>query len=201
MTDGELNQLGDGIDLVISAPEQALLEMDPIVVKMHRESGLDKAVLASTLSLADAESQVLDFVRQYVPEPRKAPLCGNSIGTDRGFHRPLHAGCWTHTCTTGWSTSRRLRSWPGAGIHGPTTPPRPSAEAIARSPTSWKAWKSFGTTGKPSSCPKPGPSSDEARAIAAKISGQESPPAPERHFVRLDSVRPVGSRRLDTRWV
>ena len=107
VTDGELKQLGEGIDLVISAPEQALLEMDPVVVKMHKESGLDKAVLASNLSLADAESQVLDFIRGYVPEPRKAPLCGNSIGTDRSLHRPLHAGSRCAICTTAWSTSRR----------------------------------------------------------------------------------------------
>ncbi|MDT7555497.1 MAG: oligoribonuclease [Pseudonocardiales bacterium] len=85
VTDGELNELGDGIDLVITAPEQALVEMDPVVVKMHRESGLDKAVLASTLTVAEAEQQVLAFIRQYVPEARKAPLCGNSIATDRGF--------------------------------------------------------------------------------------------------------------------
>ena len=50
-----------------------------------RTPGSTKAVLASTLTLADAEQQVLDFIRQHVPEPRKAPLCGNSIATDRGF--------------------------------------------------------------------------------------------------------------------
>ena len=85
ITDAELSEIGDGIDLVISAPEQALREMDEVVVQMHADSGLDAAVLASTLSLADAEQQVLAFVREHVPEPRKAPLCGNSIGTDRGF--------------------------------------------------------------------------------------------------------------------
>ena len=85
VTDGELNELGDGIDLVITAPAQALVEMDPVVVKMHRESGLDKAVLASTLTVAEAEQQVLAFIKEFVPEAGKAPLCGNSIATDRGF--------------------------------------------------------------------------------------------------------------------
>src|SRR5947209_2681845 len=85
VTDGELNELGDGIDLVISAPAEALQAMDPVVVAMHADSGLDAAVLASRLTMADAEAQVLAFVREHVPEARKAPLCGNSIATDRGF--------------------------------------------------------------------------------------------------------------------
>ncbi|MCW2693258.1 MAG: Exonuclease RNase and polymerase [Mycobacterium sp.] len=85
VTDGELAVLDEGIDLVIGAPEEALTAMVPVVQDMHAASGLTEAVRASTLTLAEAEQQVLAYIRRHVPEPRKAPLCGNSIATDRGF--------------------------------------------------------------------------------------------------------------------
>jgi oligoribonuclease len=52
---------------------------------MHAKSGLTEAVRASTISLGEAETMVLDYVRAHVPEANVAPLCGNSIATDRGF--------------------------------------------------------------------------------------------------------------------
>jgi len=85
VTDGELNILDDGIDLVTTAPADALTAMEPVVLDMHTSSGLLEEIRAATLSVADAEEQVLSYVRGHVPERRKAPLCGNSIATDRGF--------------------------------------------------------------------------------------------------------------------
>ena len=85
VTDGELNILGDGVDVVIHASDEALDAMPEVVEKMHAKSGLTEQVRASTVTLEEAEQIVLDYVRQYVPEPRTAPLAGNSIGTDRGF--------------------------------------------------------------------------------------------------------------------
>ena len=84
VTDFELNQLGDGVDLVIRPPEEALTQMDDFVRQMHTTSGLIDE-LAEGVSLEQAESAVLDYVREWVPEPRKAPLGGNTVGTDRGF--------------------------------------------------------------------------------------------------------------------
>jgi oligoribonuclease len=84
VTDSELNVIGDGIDIVIGATAEQLERMPEVVRDMHATSGLTDAVLASTVTLADAEQQVLAFLREHV-EPGKAPLCGNSIGTDRGF--------------------------------------------------------------------------------------------------------------------
>ena len=84
VTDSELNVLGDGIDIVIGATAEQLARMPDVVRDMHAVSGLTDQVLASRVTLADAEQQVLDFLREHV-EPGKAPLCGNSIGTDRGF--------------------------------------------------------------------------------------------------------------------
>ncbi len=85
VTDSELNVLGTGVDVVIHTDEAALASMDDVVAKMHLKSGLTAEVRASTVSLADAEQQVLDYVTEFIPQARVAPLCGNSIGTDRGF--------------------------------------------------------------------------------------------------------------------
>jgi len=85
ITDSELNVLDPGLDLVISADDAVLDGMNDVVAEMHAKSGLTDAVRASTLSLADAEQQLLAYVKRFVPERRTAPLCGNSIGTDRGF--------------------------------------------------------------------------------------------------------------------
>jgi oligoribonuclease len=85
VTDSELNILGDGVDLVIHASDEALAAMPEVVADMHARSGLTEEVRASTLTVADAEQKVLEYIRQYVPEVRSAPLCGNSIATDRGF--------------------------------------------------------------------------------------------------------------------
>jgi oligoribonuclease len=84
VTDFELNQLGDGVDLVVKPPPEALDQMDDFVRKMHTSSGLLDE-LAAGITMAEAEAQVLAYVREWVPEPAKAPLAGNSVGTDRGF--------------------------------------------------------------------------------------------------------------------
>ncbi len=85
VTDADLNVLGDGIDLVIHADDAALDAMPPVVRDMHAKSGLTEEVRRSTISMAEAEEAVLAYVQQFVPNPRTAPLCGNSIATDRGF--------------------------------------------------------------------------------------------------------------------
>ena len=85
VTDGDLNVLGDGIDLVIHAPDELLDGMLPVVAEMHASSGLTDEVRASPITLAQAQEQVLAYIREFVPQPGTAPLCGNSIGTDRGF--------------------------------------------------------------------------------------------------------------------
>ncbi|MGN9764284.1 oligoribonuclease [Micromonospora sp. SD12] len=85
VTDPDLNVLGDGVDVVIHADEAALEAMPEIVATMHAKSGLTEEVRRSTVSLAEAEDMVLDYVASHVKDPRTAPLCGNSIATDRGF--------------------------------------------------------------------------------------------------------------------
>ena len=85
VTDPDLNVLGDGVDVVIHADEAALAAMPEVVRTMHAKSGLTEEVRRSTVTLAEAEDMVLDYVTSHVKDPRTAPLCGNSIATDRGF--------------------------------------------------------------------------------------------------------------------
>ena len=85
VTDPDLNVLGEGVDVVIHADEAALDGMPEIVRTMHAKSGLTEEVRRSTVTLAEAEDMVLDYVMTHVKDPRSAPLCGNSIATDRGF--------------------------------------------------------------------------------------------------------------------
>ncbi|CRY78255.1 oligoribonuclease [Nocardia farcinica] len=85
VTDSDLNILGDGVDIVIHADDAALAAMPPVVAEMHARSGLTDEVRRSTVTVAEAEQQVLDYIRQYVPTPRTVPLAGNSIATDRAF--------------------------------------------------------------------------------------------------------------------
>jgi oligoribonuclease len=84
VTDGELNPLDDGIDVLIKPPAEALDGMQDVVREMHTVSGL-LAELPAGLTLAEAQDLVLGYIRQHVPESRKVPLCGNSIATDRSF--------------------------------------------------------------------------------------------------------------------
>ncbi len=84
VTDGDLTVLDEGIDLVIKPPAEALDHMLDVVREMHTASSLLHE-LASGVTLAEAQDQVLGYVRSHVPEPRKVPLCGNSIATDRAF--------------------------------------------------------------------------------------------------------------------
>ena len=85
VTDAELVPLDNGVDVIIHVDDDVLQSMLPVVRDMHASSGLTEAVRASTITLGDAERQIVDYVRGHVPEAKTAPLCGNSIATDRGF--------------------------------------------------------------------------------------------------------------------
>ena len=85
VTDAELNLLDDGLDVIIHTHDDVLDTMVPFVRAMHESSGLTEQVRASTVTLGEAEKVVLDYIKQRIPEVKSAPLCGNSIATDRGF--------------------------------------------------------------------------------------------------------------------
>ena len=84
VTDSELNVLGDGVDVVVRPPQEALDQMGDFVRDMHTRSGL-LPLLEHGITVEEAQAQVLDYVRSHVPEARKAPLGGNTVSTDRVF--------------------------------------------------------------------------------------------------------------------
>ena len=85
VTDAELNLLDEGLDVIIHVQDDVLDTMVPFVRDMHASSGLTEQVRSSTITLGEAETMVLDYIKTHVPEAKSSPLCGNSIATDRGF--------------------------------------------------------------------------------------------------------------------
>jgi oligoribonuclease len=173
ITDGELNLVDPGIDLVISAPDDVLDGMVPVVAKMHADSGLTDAVRASDLTVADAEQQVLDYIKQFVPERRKAPLCGNSIATDRSFlaRDMKDLDDYLHYRMVDVSSVKELaRRWyPRAYYASPEK--KGGHRALADILESVEELRYYRQA---IFVPQPGPSSDEARAISAAMRAEEA---------------------------
>ena len=84
VTDSELNILDEGVDVIIKPPPESITQMTKVVRDMHTTSGLLEA-LPGGVTLAEAEDIVLAYIRGHVKDAKKAPLCGNSIATDRSF--------------------------------------------------------------------------------------------------------------------
>jgi oligoribonuclease len=84
VTDAELNLFDEGVDVIIKPPAEALASMPEVVREMHTASGLLDE-LPSGVTVAEAQDIMLGYVRGHVGEPKKVPLCGNSIATDRWF--------------------------------------------------------------------------------------------------------------------
>jgi len=85
VTDSDLNILGAGVDIVIHADDTDLAAMPDVVARMHKNSGLTNEVRRSAVTLAEAETRILAYLREHIPVAGTAPLAGNSIATDRGF--------------------------------------------------------------------------------------------------------------------
>jgi oligoribonuclease len=170
VTDGELNVLGDGVDIVIHADEAALSGMPDVVREMHARSGLTEEVRRSAVTVPEAEQRVLDYVREHVPEPRTVPLAGNSIATDRGFlTRDMPAlDEHLHYRMVDVSSIKELcRRWypriffakPEKGL---------AHRALADIEESIRELRFYRRT---MFVPDPGPTSEQAQAIAAQLSG------------------------------
>jgi oligoribonuclease len=177
VTDSELNILDEGVDLVIHADDAALDAMPDVVREMHARSGLTEAVRASTVTLAQAEEQVLEYVRRHVPEARSAPLCGNSIATDRGFiARDMPAlDAHLHYRMIDVSSIKELcRRWypriyyaqPDKGL---------AHRALADIRESIRELVYYRGT---AFVPPPGPTSDQAKAVAEAVLGADQPAEP-----------------------
>jgi oligoribonuclease len=84
VTDFELNVLGDGIDVIVKPPQEALDQMDEFVRTMHTSSGLLEE-LDSGLTMGEAEEKVLGYIREHCADGSRPPLAGNTVATDRSF--------------------------------------------------------------------------------------------------------------------
>ena len=177
VTDGDLTTLDDGIDLVIKPPAEAIDRMQPVVREMHTASGLLQE-LPSGVTLAEAQDQVLEYVRGHVPEPRKAPLCGNSIATDRSFiarDMPM-LDAYLHYRMVDVSSIKELaRRWyPRAYFASP--PKHGGHRALADVRESIQELRYYRET---VFVPLPGPDSVRAREIAARYASGPEPGAQE----------------------
>ncbi|CAO3634139.1 unnamed protein product [Cunninghamella echinulata] len=85
ITDGDLNIIAEGPELIIHQSKSVMDNMNDWCIEHHGKSGLTKAVLESTITIEDAEKQVLEFVKKYIPKSRIAPLGGNSVHADKRF--------------------------------------------------------------------------------------------------------------------
>jgi len=168
VTDPELNVLGEGVDLVIHADDAALDAMPPVVRDMHAKSGLTEEVRRSVITLAEAEEQVLAYVKEFVPNPRTAPLCGNSIATDRGFlARDMQAlDAFLHYRMIDVSSIKELcRRWYPRVYFG--QPPKGLAHrALADIRESIRELEYYR---RAIFVPQPGPDVETAKAIAAEL--------------------------------
>jgi oligoribonuclease len=84
VTDFDLQVLGDGVDVIIRPPDEALEQMVDVVRTMHTSSGLLDE-LAGGVTLEEAQRQVVDYVREHCPAEGRPPLAGNTVATDRAF--------------------------------------------------------------------------------------------------------------------
>ena len=166
VTDYELNQLGEGVDLVIRPPAEALEQMDDFVRDMHTTSGLLDE-LAAGITKADAEAQVLAYVREWAPEVRKAPLGGNTVGTDRGFLArdmpELEAHLHYRIIDVSSIKELALRWFPRAFFASPKKEGGHRALADIRESIAELRYYRDAVF-----VPPPGPDSDTAKAIAAR---------------------------------
>jgi oligoribonuclease len=166
VTDNELNILGDGVDVVIKPPGEALQRMPDVVREMHTASGLLDELAAGT-TVEDAQAQVLAYVREHVPDVRKAPLAGNSVGTDRGFlARDMpELDAFLHYRIVDVSSVKELaRRWyPRVYFQAPKKAGGHRALADIRESIAELRYYREAIF-----VPQPGPDSDTARAIAAR---------------------------------
>jgi oligoribonuclease len=167
VTDPELTPLDDGLDVVVRPPAEALAAMVDVVREMHVVSGL-LDVVANGVTLAEAEQQLLGYVRGFVPEPRRAPLCGNSIATDRNFlardMRQLDAHLHYRMVDVSSIKELARRWYPRVYFNSPEK--KGGHRALADITESIEELRYYRST---IFVPQPGPDSATAKAIAAGV--------------------------------
>jgi oligoribonuclease len=167
VTDNELNVLGDGFEVVIRPPDEAVEQMVDVVREMHTASGL-LSQLADGVSLARAEEELLAYVRDHVPAAGKAPLAGNSAYVDRAYlARDMpELESYLHYRIVDVSSLKELaRRWyPRIYYNSPAK--HGGHRALADIRESIEELKYYRAA---MFVPPPGPDSDQARALAAQF--------------------------------
>ena len=169
VTDFDLNVLGDGVDVIIKPPSEALDQMIEFVRTMHESSGL-LAELEHGVTLQEAEEQVMAYLREHCPPDSRPPLAGNSVATDRGFVARDMATLdgFLHYRIVDVSSIKELaRRWfPRAYFNAPTK--RGNHRALADIQESIEELRYYRDT---VFVPLPGPDSEAAKAAAARHGG------------------------------
>jgi len=179
VTDFDLNVLGDGIDLIVKPPPEALDQMNDFVRTMHEKSGL-LTELDGGLTMAEAEERVLAYIKEHCGEHSRPPLAGNTVATDRAFlARDMPAlEAFLHYRIVDVSSIKELaRRW-FARAYFQAPAKRGNHRALADIQESIEELRYYREAIFVAS---PGPDSDTARAIAAKHGGSltglsEGPP-------------------------
>ena len=192
VTDSNLVVLDEGLDLIIKPPAEAIDQMEDVVRQMHTASGL-LSELAAGITLAEAQDQVLEYIRRYVREPRRVPLAGNSIATDRAFiARDMpELDAFLHYRMVDVSSIKELaRRWyPRTYFASP--PKRGGHRALADITESIQELRYYRET---IFVPAPGPDSATARQVAARLGGSGGPIPEEAHAVSgADTAGPTGN--------
>ncbi|WP_297627403.1 oligoribonuclease [Nocardioides sp.] len=170
VTDFELNVLGEGVDVIIKPSQESLDQMVDFVRSMHEKSGLLDELAGGT-TLADAEQQVLAYIREHCPDGSRPPLAGNTVATDRAYlARDMPAlESFLHYRIVDVSSIKELsRRWfPRAYFAAPTK--RGNHRALADIQESIEELRYYREA---VFVPQPGPDSTMAREIAARHGGQ-----------------------------
>ena len=170
VTDFDLNVLGDGIDVIIKPSDEALEQMVEFVRTMHEKSGLLDE-LASGTTLADAEQQVLAYIKEHCADGSRPPLAGNTVGTDRSFlaRDMTELETFLHYRIVDVSSIKELsRRWfPRAYFSAPTK--RGNHRALADIQESIEELRYYREA---VFVPTPGPESAVAKEIAARHAGR-----------------------------
>ena len=166
VTDFDLNVLGEGVDLVIKPPAEALDQMGDFVRTMHEKSGL-LTELDAGLTLDEAEQQVLAYVKEFCPDGSRPPLAGNTVATDRSFlsrDMPALEGFLHYRIVDVSSIKELARRWyPRAYFQAPAK--RGNHRALADIQESIEELRYYRET---IFVPAPGPDSETARGVAER---------------------------------
>lgn len=169
VTDFDLNVIGEGVDIIVKPPAEAIDQMTDFVRDMHEKSGL-LVELDGGVTMGEAEEKVLAYIREHCPDGSRPPLAGNTVATDRAFlarDMPTLESLLHYRIVDVSSIKELSRRWfPRAYFQAPAK--RGNHRALADIQESIEELRYYREA---VFVPSPGPDSEAARAVAAKHGG------------------------------